>query len=148
MNMVDQIVSPARVLFLTGSDNFSSAATPPPSAQRGQNRFTHFLFVPRLWSPQIHWVWGFHNGVTDESHLLGRDAPSLRKWSPTLRRNMCLHLQESKGPWRMKLLIGIKSWNIVFNPIRIHSVTLIHRQNFYLRRNHKIKVQRGLKILK
>jgi hypothetical protein len=41
--MIDQIVSPARVLLLTGSDNFSSAVTALPTAQRRQ--------VPRVRSP-------------------------------------------------------------------------------------------------
>ena len=34
-NMVDQIASPARVLLLTGSDNFSYAATALPLVERG-----------------------------------------------------------------------------------------------------------------
>ena len=56
-NMVDQIASPARVLLLTGSDNFSSAATALPLAQRRKRRtLTHLLLLPRVCSPETQGV--------------------------------------------------------------------------------------------
>ena len=136
-NMVDQIASPARVLLLTGSDNFSYAATALPWVQRGQRRaLNHLLLLPRLWTPEPQGVWGFHRNVTEDYDL---QLLTIRRYTSSSR---------AKGPWRMENLTRINYWNIISTPICINSLMLMHRHNFYLRIHHKIKIKMGLKIIK